>query len=68
MMKEQLEQRLTQLKSEFSNGRKILVDLQRQEVNLRETLFRISGAIQVIEEELEKVTESNGVGEGEHAN
>lgn len=68
MMKEQLEQRLTQLKAEFSNGRKILGDLQRQEVNLRETLFRISGAIQVIEEELEKIIDSNGVGEVEHAN
>lgn len=62
-MKEQLEQRLTQLKEEFINGRKILADLQRQEVNLKDRLLRISGAIQVIEEELGKNTDCNEVGE-----
>lgn len=66
-MKEQLEQRLTQLEEEFINGRKMLADLQRQEKNLKETLLRIAGAIQVIEEELGKVGNSDEVGESEDA-
>jgi hypothetical protein len=66
-MKEQLEQRLTELKAELRNGRKMAADLQRQEVTLKETLLRISGAIQVIEEELEKVANPNGAGESENA-
>jgi chromosome segregation ATPase len=53
-MKEQLENRFIQLKEEFDNGRKLLSNLQRQEANLKETLLRISGAIQVIEEELNR--------------
>jgi septal ring factor EnvC (AmiA/AmiB activator) len=53
-VKEQLEQRLKSLREEFDNGQKMLADVQRQEANLKETLLRISGAIQVIEEELAK--------------
>jgi predicted nuclease with TOPRIM domain len=53
-MREQLEQRLKQLKSEFEAGQKMLTDLEAKQANVRETLLRISGAIQVIEEELGK--------------
>ena len=53
-MKEQLEQRLTELKSEFESGQKYLADLEQKEANVRQTLLRIQGAIQVIEEELAK--------------
>lgn len=49
-MKEQLEQRLASLKAEFDAGQKMLTDLESKEANLRETLLRISGAIQVLEE------------------
>ncbi len=49
-MQEQLRQRLDQLKQEFETGEKRLQDLEVQQVHLRETLLRISGAIQVIEE------------------
>ncbi len=49
-MKEQLEQRLQKLKSEFESGQKMLSDLEEQQVNLKTTLLRISGAIQVLEE------------------
>lgn len=49
-MKEKLEQRLTSLKLEFESGQKLLADLEVKEANLRETLMRISGAIQVLEE------------------
>ncbi|MES0488435.1 MAG: hypothetical protein ABUK01_00480 [Leptospirales bacterium] len=51
-MKKQLEQRLETLKSEFSDGQKQLMELQNQETSLKETLLRISGAIQVLEEEI----------------
>jgi predicted nuclease with TOPRIM domain len=56
-MKEQLEQRLQQLKSEYESGQKMLADLEAQQRQLRETLLRISGAIQVLEEELGRTTE-----------
>lgn len=51
-MKEKLEQRLKELKNEFQAGQKMLAELQTKEMNLRETLLRITGAIQVLEEEL----------------
>lgn len=53
-MKQQLEQRLAELKSEFASGQKVLADLEAKQVNVRETLLRIQGAIQVLEEELAK--------------
>jgi predicted nuclease with TOPRIM domain len=60
-MKEQLEQRLESLKAEFEAGQKMLADLEAQEASLRQTLLRISGAIQVLGEELAKAnSESNG--------
>lgn len=49
-MKEQLEQRLKSLKIEFESGQKMLTDLEAQQANLKTTLLRISGAIQVLEE------------------
>ena len=51
-MRTQLEQRLKELKNEFQAGQKMLAELQTKEMNLRETLLRITGAIQVLEEEL----------------
>jgi predicted nuclease with TOPRIM domain len=51
-MKKQLEQRLQQLKAEFESGQKVLADLESKQVNVHETLLRIQGAIQVLEEEL----------------
>lgn len=59
-MKEQLQQRLQQLKAEFESGQKVLADLEIKQTSLRETLLRISGAIQVLEEELKKA-ESNTI-------
>lgn len=49
-MKEQIEQRLNQLKTEFESGQKMLADLEAKQANLKTTLLRISGAIQVLEE------------------
>jgi chromosome segregation ATPase len=53
-MRDQLEQRLKQLKAEFEAGQKMLAELEAKQANVRETLLRISGAIQVLEEELTK--------------
>jgi hypothetical protein len=51
-MRKQLEQRLKELKAEFEAGQKMLAELEARQASVRETLLRISGAIQVIEEEL----------------
>ncbi|KOP26679.1 hypothetical protein AMR41_08625 [Hapalosiphon sp. MRB220] len=49
-MKQQLEQRLQSLKTEFASGQKMLADLETKQLNLQNTLLRISGAIQILEE------------------
>ncbi|MGE5658482.1 MAG: hypothetical protein ACM37W_17915 [Actinomycetota bacterium] len=60
-MKEQLRRRLETLKSEFEAGQKMLADLEAQQLRVKETVWRISGAIQVLEEELAKADcEVNG--------
>jgi len=48
----QLQARLALLKQEFMAGQTQLQELERQETSLRETLLKISAAIQVLEEEL----------------
>ncbi|NEO99918.1 MAG: hypothetical protein F6K58_14805 [Symploca sp. SIO2E9] len=57
-MKEKLQQRLQSLKAEYEVGQKMLVELEAKQTNLRETLLRISGAIQIIEETLGEATET----------
>ena len=49
-MREQLQARLEELKSEFETGQARLRELETQQARLRETMLRISGAIQVLEE------------------
>lgn len=49
-MREQLENRLKELKTEFEEGQKMLADLEAKQASLKTTLLRISGAIQVLEE------------------
>lgn len=61
-MKEQLEQRLKELKEEFDAGQKTLAELDAKQANLRSALMRISGAIQVLEEELGKENKISGNG------
>ena len=50
MMKEQLKQRLQQLQQEFEAGQRMLADYEAKQAELRQTLLRISGAMQVLEE------------------
>jgi predicted nuclease with TOPRIM domain len=49
-MREQMRQRLEDLKREFQTGQTRLRDIEQQGTQLRETLLRISGAVQVLEE------------------
>jgi len=49
-MRDQVGQRLADLKSEYQAGQKMLADLDAKQAELRQTLLRISGAIQVLEE------------------
>ncbi|MBH8556054.1 hypothetical protein I8751_27695 [Nostocaceae cyanobacterium CENA357] len=37
------------------SGQKVMADLETKQANLRDTLLRISGAIQILEEEIGKV-------------
>jgi hypothetical protein len=57
-VKEQMEQRLTELKAEYEAGRKMLAELEAKQANLQQTLLRISGAIQVMEELLSAAPQS----------
>lgn len=58
-MKEQLEKRLQALTAEYEAGQKAIANLEAQKTSLRETLLRISGAIQVLEEELAVANSQN---------
>ncbi|REJ58971.1 MAG: hypothetical protein DWQ56_07560 [Microcystis aeruginosa DA14] len=60
-MKEQIKERIQQLKAEYESGQKMLADLETQESNLRTTMLRISGAIQVLEELLAKTEEEENL-------
>jgi hypothetical protein len=45
-----LQKRLEELRREFQSGRELLERLERERNQTHETLLRISGAIQVLEE------------------
>lgn len=49
-MKDQVEKRLRELQLEFDSGQKVAAELDAKQANVRHTLLRISGAIQVLEE------------------
>jgi predicted nucleic acid-binding Zn-ribbon protein len=51
-MRDQLQRRLDELKKEFATGQARAADLEKQQTMVHQTLLRISGAIQVLEEEL----------------
>ena len=56
-MRQQVEHRLHELKAEWASGQQMLAELEAQQTNLRNTLLRISGAIQVLEELLAQAPE-----------
>ena len=56
-MRQQVEHRLHKLKAEWASGQQMLAELEAQQTNLRNTLLRISGAIQVLAELLAQTPE-----------
>ena len=51
-MQEKIETRLRELREEYASGQKVMAELQNRPAELHQTLLRISGAIQVLEEML----------------
>jgi hypothetical protein len=49
-MQDRLSERLDTLRREYEAGQSMLAELEAKQLDLRETLLRIAGAIQVIEE------------------
>ena len=49
-MNSKLQERLGRLKSEYASGQTVLAELEAKQSQVKETLLRISGAIQVLEE------------------
>lgn len=60
-MRQRLQKRLQELKSELEAGHKVLANIDERRTNLEHTMLRIQGAIQVLEEEL---ANDNGASEG----
>ena len=58
-MKRELEARLKELKGEYQKGQGQLVALEQETTNLKNTLLRISGAIQILQELLGDKTSEN---------
>ena len=56
-MRQQVERRLHELQAEWASGQQMLAELEAQQTNIRNTLLRISGAIQVLEELLAQAPE-----------
>lgn len=52
-MRESLERRVLELEDEARAGQKMLADLDAQRLEVRQTLLRISGALQVLGELLD---------------
>jgi hypothetical protein len=53
-MKQQIEQRLKELRAEYASGQKALAEMENQQIALKSTLLRLSNAIKALEQELEK--------------
>lgn len=53
-MKQQLKARLQELQEEYRKGQARLQEVEEEAAQLKNMLLRISGAIQVLEEELGK--------------
>jgi predicted nuclease with TOPRIM domain len=69
-MREHLERRKAELQAEYERGRQMLVSMQQEQTNLEQTLLRIDGAMQVLDELLRTVvideTRVEGVDNGDN--
>ena len=57
-MRELVEKRVSELRTEYQAGQQMLAELAAKQTDLQQTLLRISGAIQVLEELLSRGVES----------
>lgn len=57
-MRELLEKRLAELKDELESGKRIMAELDAKRTDIKATVLRISGAVQVLEELLDEDRES----------
>jgi predicted nuclease with TOPRIM domain len=53
-MKEHIARRLEQLRAEYRKGQERLVELEQETSSVNSSMLRISGAIQILEELLER--------------
>jgi hypothetical protein len=60
VMRGDLERRLTELRGEFDSGRRLEADLQARLSEVQQTMLRVSGAVQVLEELLSTDCSRNG--------
>lgn len=58
-MNNKLQERLGRLKSEYESGQTVLAELEAKQSQVKETLLRISGAIQVLEEMIGEETDTD---------
>jgi hypothetical protein len=49
-MKDKIEQRFSDLQKEYEAGQKMLAELEMKQTQVRQTLLRIEGALQVLKE------------------
>jgi predicted nuclease with TOPRIM domain len=64
IVQEVMAQRLGELRAEYRAGQKMLAELEAEQANLQQTLLRVSGAIQVLEELLDAPPEAGAAKEG----
>jgi hypothetical protein len=50
MLREQMEKRVAELDAEYRSGQEMLAQVETRRAELQQTLLRISGALQVIQE------------------
>ena len=65
-MREILEERLAELRTQIDEGQQQLAALERRKQELQTTLYRISGAVQVLEEILHQADASTAENNGVH--
>lgn len=59
-MKDKIESRLAELRAELETGQRMLAELDEKREKLRDSMLRIAGAIQVLEEMAGEEGEGSG--------
>ena len=61
-MKKQMEKRLKELNAEYDTGQQMIAETEASLANMRASMLRISGAVQVLEEQLGLESPAKGDG------